>query len=256
MAKRREVPEYIHQEDFLVAKDKIIGKAHNTQGIGTLSEKTVHAVLKNFVEPDLDQQEVALDGYFADIYHNGEVVEIQTRQFNKLREKLAVFLNHYPVTVIYPIPYYKWLSWIDEKSGEMSEARLSPRHMNEYDAFFELYKIKMHLKNPNLRIHLYLMDMEEYKLLNGWDKTKKHGAWRYDRIPLGIRKIVTIDQPEDYLQFVPVELEGQWTSADFAKAAKIPKAKATNVLGLLYYMGAVQRVGKKGNSYLYEVGDE
>ena len=50
------------------------------------------------------------------------------------------------------------------------------------------------------------MDVEEYKLLNGWDNSKKRGAWRYDRIPVGIREIVVLEQPEDYMQFVPYEI--------------------------------------------------
>ena len=92
--------EYIENERFNAAKEKIIGKKHNDKGIGTLSEKTVHGVLKHFFEPDEDCHEVALNGYFADIYNDSGVIEIQTRQFNKLREKLAVFLNYYPVTVV------------------------------------------------------------------------------------------------------------------------------------------------------------
>lgn len=50
------------------AKDKIIGKAHNNKGIGTLSEKTLHAVLKLYYEPDEDKHEVAMSGYYADVY--------------------------------------------------------------------------------------------------------------------------------------------------------------------------------------------
>ena len=38
--------EYIENERFNAAKEKIIGKKHNDKGIGTLSEKTVHGVLK------------------------------------------------------------------------------------------------------------------------------------------------------------------------------------------------------------------
>ena len=199
--------EYIENERFNAAKEKIIGKKHNDKGIGTLSEKTVHGVLKHFFEPDEDCHEVALNGYFADIYNDSGVIEIQTRQLNKLREKLAVFLNYYPVTVVYPMPANKWLSWINPETGETGGRRKSPRHFTIYDSFFELYKIKSYLKNPNLTIKLVLMDVEEYKLLNGWDNSKKRGAWRYDRIPVGIREIVVLEQPEDYMQFVPYELE-------------------------------------------------
>lgn len=59
--------EYIDSQAFDAAKEKIIGKSHNDKGIGTLSEKTLHAVLKMYYEPDEDNHEVAIDGYFADI---------------------------------------------------------------------------------------------------------------------------------------------------------------------------------------------
>ena len=245
--------EYIENERFNAAKEKIIGKKHNDKGIGTLSEKTVHGVLKHFFEPDEDCHEVALNGYFADIYNDSGVIEIQTRQFNKLREKLAVFLNYYPVTVVYPTPANKWLSWINPETGETGGRRKSPRHFTIYDSFFELYKIKSYLKNPNLTIKLVLMDVEEYKLLNGWDNSKKRGAWRYDRIPVGIREIVVLEQPEDYMQFVPYELEDGFTSKDFARVCRINKSTAGLALNILNYMGMVKRTGKQGNSYIYEV---
>ena len=41
-----ETSEYEDYEAFVKAKDRIIGKAHNNKGIGTLSEKTLHAILK------------------------------------------------------------------------------------------------------------------------------------------------------------------------------------------------------------------
>ena len=47
-------------------------------------------------------------------------------------------------------------------------------------AFKELYKIRPFLKNENLRFRFALIDMEEYRLLNGWSKDKKKGSERYD----------------------------------------------------------------------------
>lgn len=248
--------DYIEHERFLAAKDKIVGKSHNDMGIGTLSEKTVHGVLKNFYEPDLDHQEVALDGYFADIYNEHGVIEIQTRSFNRLRDKLSVFLNHYPVTIVYPMPYNKWIAWMDVETGEIGPKRKSPRHFNMYDAFFELYKIKQFLKSPNLKFQFVMMDMDEYKLLNGWNQSKKRGATRYDRIPLGIHEIIRIDQIEDYMQFVPYELGDSFTSKEFAKAAHINVDTARQVLHILYYTGTVKRIGKQGNTYIYQVNQE
>lgn len=86
--------EYIDYDEFNIARKKILGTAHNDKGIGTLSEKTLHAVLKNYYEPDENKHEVAIDGYYADIFNDSGIIEIQTRQLNKLRDKLAVFLKN------------------------------------------------------------------------------------------------------------------------------------------------------------------
>lgn len=243
------------KEAFENARRKIIGVDRQRPGIGTLSEKTVHAILKNYYEPDEDKQEIPLEGYVADIYRDGEVIEIQTRQFNKLREKLSAFLPLYPVTIVYPIPREKWLIWIDEESGELSKRRKSPVRGNGYTVFPELYKIKMFLKNPNLRLKLVLLNMEEYKLLNGWSKDKKKGASRYDRIPTELVEEIEVTCIRDYMQFVPYELEGEFTSGEFARTAHISRELAQTVLNILYHVGMVTRVGKRGNQYLYEVLD-
>ena len=148
-------------------KNKIVGSQRIRQGIGTLSEKTVHAVMKNYYAPDTDMHEIPIENFVADIFTGQEIIEIQTRAFYKMRRKLDAFLPLYPVTIVYPIPHIKWLSWIDEKTGETSPKRKSPKTGNPYMAFIELYKIRPYLSNPNLHLKLALLDMEEYRLLNG-----------------------------------------------------------------------------------------
>lgn len=238
---------------FEAAKKKIIGVDRQRLGIGTLSEKTVHAILKNYYEPDEDRQEIPVENYVADIYARGEIIEIQTRQFDRMRDKLSAFLPLYPVTIVYPIPREKWLIWIDEESGELSRKRKSPVKGNPYIAFPELYKIKMFLKDPNLRLKFVLLDMEEYRLLNGWSKDKKRGSSRYDRIPTELVEEIEISCLQDYMQFVPYELKDEFTSREFAKAAHINVSLAQVVLNILYHVGILTRVGKKGSMYLYEV---
>ena len=251
-----ETSEYEDYEAFVNAKDKIIGKAHNNKGIGTLSEKTLHAVLKLYYEPDEDKHEVAMSGYYADIYNDKGIIEIQTRQLNKLRDKLSVFLQDYHVTVVYPLPFNKWLSWVNPDNGEVQGRRKSPRHFTQYDPFYELYKIKSYLKNPNLSINLVLMDMEEYKLLNGWSYDKKRGSTRYDRVPVGIRRIVKFDRIEDYMQLVPADLKEDFTVKDFAMAAGVSVEASRYTLNILNYLEIVKRTGRVKNGYVYNVTEE
>jgi hypothetical protein len=236
-----------------LAKDKIMGTNRIRQGIGTLSEKTVHAVLKHYFAPDEQMHEIPIENYIADIYTGTEIIEIQTAQLNKMREKLACFLPLYPVTIVHPIPRQKWLFWVDEETGAMSAKRKSPAKGTMYHAFSELYKIKTFLRDPNLKIRLVLIDMEEYRLLNGWSKDKKKGSTKLDRIPTEIVWEGEIGCLADYRQFVPYELTASFTVKDFALVAHIPKKIAQIAVHILHYMGVIHRIGKSGRSYLYEI---
>ena len=243
----------IDEARFEQAKQKIIGMNRERQGIGTLGEKTIHAVLKNYYAPDCEMQEIPIENFVADIFTGTEIIEIQTRSFNVMRRKLDTFLKQYPVTIVHPIPRIKWVSWIDEETGEASPKRKSPKKGNPYQAFVELYKIRPFLKNENLHFKFALIDMEEYRLLNGWSRDKKRGSERFDRIPLEFVEEVCIDRREDYMQFVQFDLPEPFTSREFAKCAKIPMRLANVVLLILTDLSVVTRVGKQGNCYLYEL---
>ena len=242
-------------ERFIQVKENFIASARERYGIGTLQEKTVHGILKDYYAPDKEMQEIPVSGYVADIFTGTEIIEIQTANFNKLRDKLTVFLAEYPVTVVYPIPRVKWLSWMDEETGECSPLRKSPVKGTVYRAFYELYKIKSFLPDPNLRLCFPLLDIEEYRLLNGWSKDKKKGSCRFDRIPVALIDEVRFERIEDYMQLIPYDLQEPFTVAEFAKAVKIRKEEAQTVLHILHYLNLIERCGKKGRSFAYTVKD-
>ncbi len=241
---------------FEEARNKIIGKNRDRIGIGTLQEKTVHAVLKHYYAPDEEEHEIPIQGYVADIYRDGQIIEIQNGNFYKMRSKLETFLRDYEVTVVYPIPHIKWLIWIDEESGELSPRRKSPVTGNAYKAFAELYRIKNYLKHENLHFRFPLVDMEEYRLLNGWSKDRKKGSCRYDRIPVALFDEVVIERREDYLQFLPIELPEEFTSKDLAKVAKIPAKVAGQTLHILTYLQVTQQIGKRERLFVYRIAEE
>ncbi|MBE5868370.1 MAG: hypothetical protein E7293_05340 [Lachnospiraceae bacterium] len=241
------------QDQFEYAKEKVVGTQRQRQGIGTLSEKTVHAVLKNYYAPDEDMHEFSIENYVADIYTGTEIIEIQTRQFYRMRDKLAAFLPLYPVTIVYPIPREKWLNLIDEESGEVFGRRKSPVKGTVYHVFPELYRIKMFLKDPNLKIRLVLMDMEEYRRANNKSRKKRKDSVKLDRVPLCLIEETEIKGMQDYRQFIPSQLTGTFTVKDFAKAARIRQPLAQVTLNLLYYAEVVERVGKQGNAWIYHV---
>ncbi len=238
---------------FESAKLKVLLKQNDPHGFGTLQEKTVHAVMKLYYEPDEDFHEVPVEGFIADIYRDGHIIEIQNGNFGKLRPKLSAFLPLYPVTVVLPIPHFKWLIWMNEESGELSDKHKSPVTGNAYHAFAELYRIKTFLKDPNLSFAFPLIDMDEYRLLNGWSRNKKRGSTRYDRMPLSLYDEIRVERTEDFMQFVPIDLQEPFTITDFAKAARIRRELAADAVPILMYLDILQRDGKRGREYLYRV---
>ncbi len=243
----------MNQEAFEQAKLKVLLKQHDPHGFGTLQEKTVHAVMKLYYEPNIDYHEVPIEGYIADIYTGRRIIEIQNGNFNRLRDKLNAFLPLYPVMVVLPIPHFRWLIYMDEESGELSSRRKSPVTGSIYSAFPELYKIKNHLTNPNLSFAFPLIDMDEYRLLSGTERGKRRRGSRYDRMPLSLYDEILLERPEDFIQVIPYELEEPFTVKDFAKAAHIKRDLAQITLHILHSMELVSRPGKRGREYLYEV---
>lgn len=237
---------------FEQACDLVIGNRRDQSGIGTLGEKFLHAILKYMLEPDDSRHEIKIGQFYADIHNEAGIFEIQTRNLNTLRRKLDFFLKEHVVTVVFPITHQKWLVWLDIETGEAKKRRKSPRTGSSYDAFFELYKIRLQLDHPNLRLRLLLLDMVEYRRLDGWSSDKKRGSSRYERIPEKLVKQIDIKTPQDFGQLVPPDLPLRFSSIDFAKAAKISRRAAQTGLNVLNYVHAVERVGKQGNSYIYE----
>lgn len=242
------------RERYYNALRKVLDGEHIRAGIGTYGEKTVHSVLKNYFEPYADSHEQKVGGFVADIVGEDGIIEIQTAGFEKLRKKLDCFLKVSRVTVVHPIPKTKWLIPIDPETGETGRKRKSPKTGTPYDIFPELYKIKPFLKDENLSICVVMLDVEEYRRPpeeTGLKRGRKRGFVRYDRIPVALQEEIHLDSLSDWLYFIPHGLPDEYTSKEFAQKAKLHVGYAQLTLNILNEVGAVERVGKDGRSYLY-----
>jgi hypothetical protein len=228
----------------------------NNPDFGRLNERTLHAMLKLQIEPNPDCHEVPCGRFLVDVKRGDEVFEIQTRAFEKLRPKLDALLPDHIVTVVYPIDRCKWLIWMDAKTGELSQKRKSPKVGTEHDVFLELYKIRAYLTHPNFRLHLVFVDVEEYRVKNGWSRDGKKGSTRKERIPVEMVRTVVCECLADYAQLLPASLSFPFTVPQYAKAAKCTPRSASRAVWTLTQIGLLTRVGKQGNAYLYEIKQE
>lgn len=244
------------RERFQRALDKTITLDERIRtGIGMQKEKTTHAVLKNYLDPDVSHQEIPVGNFIADIKCADVITEIQTRQFGYMREKLSFFLPLYQVNIVHPIIYDKYITWIDADTGKPIRRNHSTRRGCFYQAFDELYAIRPFLKNPHLKITLLLINAEEYRIADGWSRDKKRGSHRFDTLPTQLVDECILSRPEDYRIFLPEDLPQQFTSHDLAESVGRRSLSYSKILLILTELGVTKRIGRKGRAYLYQTAE-
>ena len=120
---------------FLAARSAVLSESVAWDGIGTLSEKSLHKMLKLYIEPNIENHEVTYMGSIVDIKNADGIFEVQTRAYERLCPKLRRILPTSPVTVVCPLAAEKYTRWLDRTTGEMTERRKSPKRENAFDAF-------------------------------------------------------------------------------------------------------------------------
>lgn len=224
------------------------------EGIGTLNERTLHGVLKCWLQPDPACREISLGRAVADIFDGQRVTEVQTGSLFPLQKKLPGLLEHWPVTVVCPLPRRKWICWIDPSTGEQSPPRRSPRTGTPADLLPELVWVREFLSPASfphpLTLRILLVDMIEYRVQDGWGSGGKRGAHRADRLPLQIGGEVFVRSPAEGAALCP-PLPDPFTRGDLAKVLGHTGVALSRALKFLELSGAVTRIGKQGRRILF-----
>lgn len=220
------------------------------QGVGTLGEKTLHAVLKRMIEPDMARHEVKLGRYTADVLNEQGVFEVQTRNIHKLKPKLTALLPYYPVTVVVPIIETKWLLTMDPETGELTDRRKSPKRGKTAAILPDLAYLKPLLKDPHLSFLLVRLEGEELR-------KPSHSRWRsatpLEFAPTRFLGTVRLQTAEDYAALLPPDLPEAFTARELAKALGLPAGESSAAANVLAFMGAIRPTGTRKNAYLYEI---
>ena len=234
-----------------------LAQKESAGGIGTLGERTLHAALKYYLQPDPAFHEIKV-GRSGGGGHQDSwgITEIQTRQFGRLQAKLEAFLALGPVTVVYPVAAQKRLCWMDPETGETSPWHRSPKERGGLMSSMSSMPSGICFENLNLSIRILLLEMEEIRYLNGWSHDRKRGSTRMDRVPVSLLGEVTVGAKVGYEALLPAGLPEEFTSKEFAKGAALSLPSAQRGLLLLHQLGVVDRLGKQGRSYLYRAVEQ
>ena len=191
-----------------------------SNSIGTLRESSFHSDLKKWYKEPGDKIEKPIDKYVIDIVRNGSLIEIQTKNFSSIKNKLVNLVNNHQVRLVHPIIKDKWIRSIDLQSGKVIRNRLSPKHCSYIDVFEELIRIPELVSNPNFTIELLLVQIEEVRVNDG------NGSWSRKGWSIRDRKLVQIldrrefSTPIDFLQLKPIGLKTPFTNMDLAESLK------------------------------------
>ena len=242
----------VDRELFERACELFEGHPKGLMGIGTLSEKNIHAILKYYFAPDPQYHEQKVGDFVADILMGGEITEIQTRSFNVLRRKLDCFLPNHEVTIVYPVIRENRIHKIDAGTGELISVRKSPVKGTLYTILPELYKIRPYLFDPHLHLVLAILDADDYRLVyeESAEKKKKRPL-KLDRVPVDFIEEIHFDSVSDLMDLIPEDLPEPFSSKSLSKAVHAPIGEIRILLQILTEHGLIDKTGKEGNLILY-----
>lgn len=239
------------RERFEAARRRMLS-CRESMGIGTLGERSVHAVLKEYYGGGDESKEIKVGRYVADVVCEDGIVEIQTRQVFRLDKKLSAFLPACRVTVVHPLETKKVLITIDPDTGELISRRNSPRKIGLWQGIAELYGIREHLTDENLTVRFPSLAVEELRTpCKGRGRQKSRS--RLDKLPVELLDEWVLRCPGDYRSLLPKELPGEFTTEDFRKVCRLDKTTAGICVNVLSHVKAVEEIGKSGRYKLYRI---
>ena len=237
---------------FAEARFRVLGETYDKDGIGTYSEKSLHRILKLCFEPDESYHEIRVLGKIADVCRGEDIIEVQTRGFKRLKDKLEAFLPHHRVSVVYPLHYEKYIRTIDRESGVISERKKSPKKCRVYDAFYELYNIREFLSHKNFSLKLVFLNVEEYRYNGGSFAGRKTKKERVECVPNSIYDIIELNSKKDYEIFIPEGLSEEFCGADFSRAIAKRFKYGYSGIQILKSVGLIVEKQRAGNKIIYK----
>jgi hypothetical protein len=217
--------------------------------IGTLAEKGLHQDIKDYLVRPGDHIEREVDGFVADIYRDGLLIEIQTRNFGAMRRKLSHLLGYYPVHLVHPIAVEKMIIRQDASGREVARKR-SPKVGRPIDIFPELVYIRDIVMHPNLTFEILMTREEEHRRQD--PKRRRWNGWYvHDRRLVEVVERIPLASYSDFRKLLPADLPIPFTNRELAAILCCRARQAGDITYTMRRMGMLRTVGKRGNSILF-----
>jgi hypothetical protein len=218
-------------------------------------ETSLHRQLKAIYAGADGLQEVVCEGYRIDAVRGGELIEIQHGSLAGIRDKVRRLLATHCVRVVKPIVANKLLVKLDRRGGAELSRRRSPKRGTLLDMFDELVYFTRVFPHERLTLEVVLVDVEERRYPGRGKRRRRRRDGREFQIEdqrlLGIASSQSFATAADLRRLLPRRLPKQFHTAHLAERLQAPRWTAQRIAYCLREMGAVDVVGKRGNSILY-----
>jgi hypothetical protein len=217
-----------------------------------MTEYSLHSEIKDWYMVSGDELEVKVEDFIVDILRGKLLIEIQTGNFSAIKKKLIQLLSNNQVRLVYPVAKLKWIVHVS-RSGEFVRRRKSPKKGKLTDLFYELVYAPSLIKDRNFSLEVLLIEEEEVRCNDGRGSWRRRGVSVKDRKLLNVFDRVIFEDSQDFLEFLPKELDGYFTNKVLALKLGISVRLAQKITYCLRKMGAISIAGNKRNELLFQV---
>ncbi|WP_298837969.1 hypothetical protein [Clostridium sp.] len=224
---------------------------YEQNGINIKNEKSLHSAIKQWYVTDGDRFEVKLDKYVIDLVREDSLIEIQTKNFSAIRNKLRELVKYNKVMLVHPIATEKYIV-TKEQSNVVISRRKSPKKGKLVDLFDELIRIPDLMGSDNFILEILMIKEEEIRCKDGKGSWRRKGVSIIDHKLLEVIEKVTFKEDKDFFIFLPDELPGNFTNKNLAKILKIPEKKARKITYCFRKMKIIKEIGKIKNELIFE----
>jgi hypothetical protein len=196
---------------------------------------------------------VPVDGFVIDVVRDDLLIEVQTRGFSSMKEKIVSLLElGHRVRIVHPIPIDRWIVKIDD-DGTILSRRRSPKHGKPTDVFAELVSFPELLTHAHLEVEVVMSIEDEYRCHTPGRAWRRKGWTVLERRLVEVVDSTVLRRIEDFAALLPEGMPQVFTTTDIAQGLGRPLRSAQQMAYCLRKAGVVVAVGKRGNSVEYEM---
>lgn len=225
--------------------------------INTLNESALHKKLKKiYANKYHGKTEIESAGKFFDIVcPDGGIIEIQTQNISKLKEKIVFAISkNIKLKIVFPYASEKKIM-LYEKSGTLISEKKSPATKNIFDVFRELTGVCTLLLHENISVDALDILLAEKRVQTKEPvqsqnrKRRRKKPWlKFDKELLEIKSVKTFETAHDYLSLLPKNLPRQFSLSDLQTIFAAKKKQTEKIRIYLWVLVRMEIMKKTKNA--------